>query len=174
MYQRILVPLDGSELAESILPVVQRLAGGVGAETILLRVVEPLSAGEAFAAAGVVLPDTLLERQLEAKTYLEAVRHRLRDTGIVARPDVRTGAPAGEIAAAATAHGADLIAMATHGRGGLGRLLFGSVAEAVLRTAPVPVLMIRSPARAGTPAAAPAASAPSRQTPGQERGDASP
>jgi nucleotide-binding universal stress UspA family protein len=173
MYQRILVPLDGSELAESILPVIERLADGAVAETILLRVVEPPSAGEAFAAAGVLLPDTLLERQLEAKAYLEDVRHRLRDTGIVARADVRTGAAPEEISAAATAHRVDLIAIATHGRGGLGRLLFGSVAEAVLRAAPVPVLMIRSPARVGTAAAAPAESTPRRRIPTRERGHAS-
>ena len=67
---------------------------------------------------------------------------------------IRRGRPADEILAAAQEGGVDLIAMATHGRTGLGRLLFGSVAEAVLRRAPVPVFMIREP---HTVEAAPAA-----------------
>jgi nucleotide-binding universal stress UspA family protein len=147
MYERVLVPLDGSEIAEAILPFAEKLAGPVDAEAMLVRVVEPLSAGEAFAAAGVVAPDTLFLRQLEAKEYLARVERRLASKGIRVRTDLRSGTPAAEIVAAATSWGADLIAMATHGRGGVGRLLFGSVAEAVLRAAPVPVLMIRTTAK---------------------------
>jgi len=152
MYERVLVPLDGSEIAEAILPFAEKLAGPVDAEAMLVRVVEPLSAGEAFAAGGVVAPDTLFLRQLEAKEYLARVERRLANKGIRVKTDLRNGAPAAEIVAAATSWGADLIAMATHGRGGLGRLLFGSVAEAVLRAAPVPVLMIRTTAKVSVPA----------------------
>jgi nucleotide-binding universal stress UspA family protein len=152
MYERVLVPLDGSEIAEAILPFAEKLAGPVDAEAMLVRVVEPLSAGEAFAAAGVVAPDTLFLRQLEAKTYLARVERRLANKGIRVRTDLRSGMAAAEIVAAATSWGADLIAMATHGRGGLGRLLFGSVAEAVLRAAPMPVLMIRTTAKVPAPA----------------------
>jgi nucleotide-binding universal stress UspA family protein len=152
MYERVLVPLDGSEIAEAILPFVEKLAGPVDAEAMVIRVVEPLSAGEAFAAAGVVAPDLLFLRQLEAKEYLSRVERRLANKGIRVRTDLRNGTPAAEIVAAAAAWGADLIAMATHGRGGLGRLLFGSVAEAVLRAAPVPVLMIRTTAKVSAPA----------------------
>jgi nucleotide-binding universal stress UspA family protein len=152
MYERVLVPLDGSEIAEAILPFAEKLAGPVDAEAMLVRVVEPLSAGEAFAAGGVVAPDTLFLRQLEAKEYLARVERRLANKGIRVRTDLRSGTPAAEIVAAATSWGADLIAMATHGRGGLGRLLFGSVAEAVLRAAPVPVLMIRTTAKVSVPA----------------------
>ena len=152
MYERVLVPLDGSEIAEAILPFAEKLAGPVDAEAMLVRVIEPLSAGEAFAAGGVVAPDTLFLRQLEAKEYLARVERRLANKGIRVRTDLRSGTPAAEIVAAATSWGADLIAMATHGRGGLGRLLFGSVAEAVLRAAPVPVLMIRTTAKVSVPA----------------------
>jgi len=152
MYERVLVPLDGSEIAEAILPFAEKLAGPVDAEAMLVRVVEPLSAGEAFAAGGVVAPDTLFLRQLEAKEYLARVERRLANKGIRVKTDLRNGTPAAEIVAAATSWGADLIAMATHGRGGLGRLLFGSVAEAVLRAAPMPVLMIRTTAKVPAPA----------------------
>jgi nucleotide-binding universal stress UspA family protein len=78
-----------------------------------------------------------------AKRYLVGVESRLSKKGLRVRTGTAFGRPAEEILAAAKATGADLIAMATHGRSGLGRILFGSVAEAVLRASPVPVLMIR-------------------------------
>jgi nucleotide-binding universal stress UspA family protein len=151
MYERVLVPLDGSDIAEAILPFVEKLAGPVDAEAMVVRVVEPLSAGEAFAAAGVAAADTLFLRQLEAKEYLARIERRLADKGIRVRTELRSGAPAAEIVAAAAAWNADLIAMATHGRSGLGRLLVGSVAETVLRAAPVPVLMIRTTTKLPAP-----------------------
>jgi nucleotide-binding universal stress UspA family protein len=144
MYERILVTLDGSETAETILPFVEKLAGPVDAEVILVRVVPPLSPGELVATAGVVAPDTLRLRELEAREYLEAVERRLRDKMIRARSELRVGPPAPEIVAAAVAANAEVIAMATRARGTLGRLLFGSVAEAVLRSAPLPVLLVRT------------------------------
>jgi nucleotide-binding universal stress UspA family protein len=144
MYERILATLDGSETAETILPVVERLAGPVDAEVILVRVVPPLSPGELVATAGVVAPDTLRLRELEAREYLDAIEHRLRDKMIRVRSELRVGAPASEIVAAAVAANAEVIAMATRARGALGRLLFGSVAEAVLRSAPLPVLLVRT------------------------------
>jgi nucleotide-binding universal stress UspA family protein len=131
MYTRVLVPLDGSELAEAILPFVEQVAGPLDSEVVLLRVIEPLSPVELVASAGVGAPDTF------------ALRVRTR---------VALGPPAEEILAAAQATGADLIAMATHGRSGLGRVWFGSVAEAVLHAAAVPVLLIRTTAKATTPA----------------------
>jgi nucleotide-binding universal stress UspA family protein len=147
MYQRVLVPLDGSELAESILPFAEKVAGP--AELILLRVVEPLSAGEVMASAGVVTPDALLARELDAKHYLAGVEQRLKSKGLRVQRRLQLGHPAEEILATAKASGADLIAMTTHGRSGLGRLLFGSVAEAVMRASPVPVLMVRMTETAG-------------------------
>lgn len=152
-YERVLVPLDGSELAEAILPFAERVAGPGDAEVLLLRVVEPLSAAEVLAAGGVGGMDALLSREAEARRYLTAVARRLGDKGIRVRTEVRLGAPAAEIASAAAAWGADLVAMTTHGRSGLGRALFGSVAQAVLGAASVPVLMIRMAGR-GAPAAA--------------------
>ena len=84
-------------------------------------------------------------RQYDAAEYLAPLAARLRAQGVDATCQVQRGRPAEQILAAARASHADLIAMATHGRTGLGRLLFGSVAEEVLRHAPVPVFMIRQP-----------------------------
>lgn len=147
MYQRVLVPLDGSQLAESILPFAEKVAGPE-AELVLLRVVEPLSAGEVMASAGVVTPDALLARELDAKHYLAGVELRLKSQGLRVERRLQVGHAAEEILAVARAARVDLIAMTTHGRSGLGRLLFGSVAEAVLRASPVPVLMVRMTAQA--------------------------
>jgi nucleotide-binding universal stress UspA family protein len=147
MYERILVPLDGSELAEAILPFAEQVAGPLDTEVILLRVIEPLSPVELVASAGVVAPDTFTLRDIEAKHYLSEIQRRLSKKGLRVRTRVALGGtPAEEILAAVQATNADLIAMATHGRSGLGRTLFGSVAESVLRASAVPVLLIRTPA----------------------------
>lgn len=147
-YQRVLVPLDGSELAEAVLPFVEKVAGPLDAEIVLLRVVEPLSAGEVRASAGVVAPDAYLAREWDAKEYLADIDRRLAGKGIRVLRRLQVGRAAEEILTAIEGSGADLVAMTTHGRSGVGRLLFGSVAEAVLRGSPVPVLMMRMPAHA--------------------------
>ena len=144
MYERMLVPLDGSEGAEAILPFAEQVAGPLDAEVVLLRVLEPASPIELVASAGVVTPDTFTLRDMDAKRYLSEIERRLSKKGVRVRTRVAFGPPAEEILAAAKATGADLIAMATHGRSGLGRALFGSVAESVLRASPVPVLLIRT------------------------------
>jgi nucleotide-binding universal stress UspA family protein len=150
MYERMLVPLDGSEVAEAILPFAEQVAGPLDAEVVLLRVIEPPSPVELVASAGVVAPDTFTRRDVEAKAYLSEVERRLSKNGLRVRTRVALGGPpAEEILATAQATGADLIAMATHGRSGLGRALFGSVAESVLRASPVPVLVIRDGALVG-------------------------
>jgi nucleotide-binding universal stress UspA family protein len=147
MYERVLVPLDGSEVAEAILPFAEQVAGPLDAEVVLLRVIEPLSPTELVASAGVVAPDTFMLRDMDAKQYLSEVQRRLSKKGLRVRTQVANGPPAKEILVAAQAISADLIAMVTHGRSGLGRVLLGSVAEAVLRASPVPVLLIRNAAK---------------------------
>ena len=139
---RILVPLDGSVLAEEILVPIGRLAEQLGAELLLLRVVEPLPLGVRANAPHSVA--SLLERGLAtARSYLARIVHRTRrvDTTVTARAVI--GHPSSAIADAACAADADLIAMATHGRGGLKRLIMGSVAAATLQRAAVPLLLIR-------------------------------
>src|SRR5262245_8679182 len=143
MYERILVPLDGSNAAEAILPFVEQVAGPLDAEVVLLRVIEPVSPVELVASAGVVVPDTFGLRKREAKQYLSRVDRRLARKALRIRTGVAHGSPAKEILAAVQATGADLVAMATRARSPLGQVMFGSVAESVLRASPVPVLLIR-------------------------------
>jgi nucleotide-binding universal stress UspA family protein len=154
MYERVLIPLDGSELAEAILPFAEHVAGPLDAEVVLLQVVEPPSAISALGTGGIIGPDTLFLRQVEAKRYLDTVAGRLQAKGLRVRTVLGLGAPASEIAATARAEQADLIAMTTHGRSGFKRAIFGSVAEEVLRSSDVPVLAIRKPAPITAPAEA--------------------
>lgn len=128
MYKRVVVPLDGSALAESILPFILQIAGPLDFEVTLVRVVPAAE----WDAAGV-----------EAAPYLERVAGELAGKGVRVRTEVRRGDPAAEIVTAAREIGADLVAMTTRGRGGLGRVLLGSVAEAVLRAADMPLFLFR-------------------------------
>jgi nucleotide-binding universal stress UspA family protein len=155
VYERVLLPLDGSDGAEAILPFVEKIAGPSGAEVVLLQVVEPITAAAALAAADPLGSDLLPRRQVAAGRYLATVADRLRGQGLRVRTLISLGDPAAEIVLAAREQKADLVAMATHARGAVGRAIFGSVAEDVLRVAPVPVLVIRMaaarPAAAGGP-----------------------
>jgi nucleotide-binding universal stress UspA family protein len=142
MYKRVLVPLDGSPLAEAIIPFIVQIAGPLDLEIVLVRVLQPIPPEVVEGARHVVLED-VPARFEEARTYLATVADRLAVNGIRVRTDVRRGEPVSEIVGGARDAGADLIAMTTHGRSGLGRLLFGSVAEAVLRHAEIPVFLMR-------------------------------
>jgi nucleotide-binding universal stress UspA family protein len=142
MYKRVLVPLDGSPLAEGIIPFIVQIAGPLDLEIVLLRVLQPIPPEVIEGARHVVLED-IPGRFEEARTYLAGVAQRLLLNGIRVGTDVRRGEPVTEIVSGARESGADLIAMTTHGRSGLGRLLFGSVAEAVLRQTEIPVFLMR-------------------------------
>jgi nucleotide-binding universal stress UspA family protein len=152
-HKRVLVALDGSAAGESVLRLLLEIAGPLDMTVILLQVLEPIPPQVLEATPHVVLDDVEARRK-EAEEYLAPIAAALRAQGVDTSWAIRLGRPADEILAGARESGADLIAMATHGRTGLGRLLFGSVAEAVLRHAPVPVFMIREP---HTVEAAPAA-----------------
>lgn len=148
MYRKILVPLDGSELAEKVLPHVETLAQCTGAEILLMRVtVYPYEGGVAAASLTgfmpMVLPEVRQDLAKEATEYLNKVGAELRGRGLKVSTVVEDGIVGEAIAEAARTQGADLIAMCTHGRTGLGRAVFGSVAEAVLREAGKPLLLIR-------------------------------
>ncbi len=144
---KILVPLDGSPVAEAILPFIEQIAGPLDMEIVLLRVV-PLTSLDVDAMAKQVGAGDPILKELDAQGYLEPRVETLKARGIRAGARVRIGDPPTQIVAAAEEIGADLIAMTTHGRSGLGRLLFGSVAEAVLRAASVPVFLMRMTERA--------------------------
>jgi nucleotide-binding universal stress UspA family protein len=142
MYKRALVPLDGSPTAETIIPFLTRIAGPLDMSVTLLSVLEPVPPIISDCGQPVIVDD-LQARARDAEEYLAPIAARLRARGIDASWSVRRGRVDAEILAAAREHGADLIAMSTHGRSGFGRLLFGSVAEQVLRQADVPVFLIR-------------------------------
>ncbi len=175
MFQRALVPLDGTELAEGILPYVTRLARGLQMPVVLLTVIDPdevhisrrypeqsgaSTSIEAAAARGEARPSSspsprvqpALSQVLEsASTHalrrLEQVAQRLAGEGVQARPLVALGHPEEEIVKAAEREGCDLIAMSTHGRNPLARGILGSITDKVVHSAHVPVLTI-TPERA--------------------------
>ena len=146
-FKRALIPLDGSLVAEAILPAFLPLAYPLGMEVALVRVlvptVKPVSVDEVPVESVSAVPS--IERMLEeADAYLRAVAAIPAFAGLKVVTTVRSGEAPHEIIAAAREIGADMIAMTTHGRTGLKRLLFGSVAEAVLRMADIPVFMLRA------------------------------
>jgi nucleotide-binding universal stress UspA family protein len=154
VYKRVLVTLDGSPVGETILPFITQIAGPLDVEVVLLRVVVPVPPQVVEGSRHVVIED-VEGRLAEAREYLAPLAAELAAHGVRSRTEVRRGDPVLEIAATAAEVGADLIAMTTHGRSGLGRALFGSVAEAVLRRVEVPVFLMRftkSQVRASTPA----------------------
>jgi nucleotide-binding universal stress UspA family protein len=154
MYERIVVALDGSARAEQILPHVEALAQRFGSTVVLLRAtapVEPGLVGEAVLISGGALDRAAIADapRREAADYLAGLADRLRQRGLAIGTAQSEGEPAHVIVQHLRREGADLLAMTTHGRGGLGRALFGSVAEAVLREAPCPVLLVRIHPEAG-------------------------
>ncbi|MDO8568787.1 MAG: universal stress protein [Dehalococcoidales bacterium] len=147
MYQKILVPLDGSKLAECVLPHVEVIAKGCGNPTIVyLRVVEPFNFG---AGGGEWVPSSeqlaKFESQSreEAQSYLAQIAGQYR--GLNIKSAVVSGKSADAIAEYAGKNAVDLIVIATHGRSGMSRWVWGSVADRILRSSCVPVLMVRAP-----------------------------
>lgn len=138
MMKTILVPLDGSPLAERALPYATALARAVGGRLILARAAhEAVLAGTDRTGAQVAVIR-------EAEGYLAGVAEGLTSAGLHVDAAVTYGGAVEGILLEADARRPDLIVMATHGRGGLGRWVYGSVAEAVLARAPVPVLLVRA------------------------------
>ncbi len=136
-FEKILVPLDGSECAEIVLPSVERLAKDLKASVSLLRVVI------AHTFPGVDPTDAQVKVVKEAEEYLSKVEDELRRRGLKVDSHVRYGDDAEEILDHAAQEDIDMIAMTTHGRGGVKRFLLGSVAEKVLRHSPKPVFLVR-------------------------------
>ncbi len=149
MYKKVLVPLDGSELAECVLPHVESIAGGCGTEAVtFLRVVEPVVMPSAYFGAdfsGEELTRLNSEHQTAAKKYIDQLMARTKYNGIKVEGKTINGRAAEVIADFAKDNGVDLITIATHGRSGVSRWVWGSVADRVLRSSCVPVLMIRAP-----------------------------
>ena len=145
MFEKIVVPLDGSLLAEKALEPAFTLARVFESEVILLRVAV---AEDVAVAAGMGLAYYDLREMLEkshieaAEAYMQRVEAQWRQPAARVRGVVTLGAPAEMIVEMAKRVEAGLIVMSTHGRSGLSRLIYGSVAEAVLRAGIAPVMLI--------------------------------
>lgn len=145
MFRRVLIPLDGSAAAERVVHQIDVLVPPGLTEILLVHVARQVSPLEG--RTGLLVEEGIRQRMAR---LADPVR-RLGEVGIPARAILRRGEIAEQIIGAALDAGADLIAMATHGRGPIGRLLLGSVADEVVRGSPVPVLLVRSEARALPP-----------------------
>jgi nucleotide-binding universal stress UspA family protein len=148
MYKKILVPLDGSDLAECVLPHVESIVRGRGVEEVVfLRVVEPFQQICDF--EGCVTKETMNnidgDNKASAETYLGQLAKQTKYDGVSVKPEIITGKPAESIADYATKNAMELIIIATHGRSGISRWSWGSVADRVLHSACVPILMVRAP-----------------------------
>ena len=145
MYDTILVPLDGSKRSEIIINHITKLAQNFNSKLILLTAVEPrLFQG----SEDVVVPErslsTTREETKKAETYLANLQKELSQNDIQVGTRVITGSPAAVIKETAEQENADLIAIASHGRGGLARVFYGSVAAAILNQVDRPLLLVRS------------------------------
>jgi nucleotide-binding universal stress UspA family protein len=147
---RICVPLDGSELAEQALPYATELAKQKSAEILLIQAVLPVEELALYLPMGApeFLSDvSTLELKKEAESYLTQVQARLQEQGITAQSMVVEGRPADAILDVVEAENVGLVIMSTHGRSGLGRWVFGSVADKVLHGVIHPLILVRGPAQ---------------------------
>ena len=152
MYERILVPLDGSEVGESALvsieELVSKLAPKVKVEVTVVRVISSLSHYVISGETSAQVPYTKQEmehREKEIEGYLDKISANLRSNGAITKTKVAIGNATEEIIKLAQETKTDLVAMSTHGRSGFSRLAFGSVTDKVLRSINIPVLVIKAP-----------------------------
>jgi nucleotide-binding universal stress UspA family protein len=156
-FRTILVPLDGTPSAERVLPYAELLVRETGGELVLLRVA-PTST-PSVAAIGLPVPDGIDlgvatdDARREAASYLNLIKRTLAGRGVRVTTFAIAGVPDEEIIRRAQASRTDLIAMTTNARGGLRRVIYGSVADSVVQHAPCPVFLVpvpRDERRAGT------------------------
>ena len=140
MFERVLVPLDGSSLAERALPHAAVVAGALEAEVVLLRVMEGVSGAPLRPAD----PLTWQMRKMEGAAYLDKVRSRMVASGLQVRTEILEGNAATRIVEYAQAIDCDLLVMSTHGRGGLAPWSAGSVTQKVLERVKTSVLLVRA------------------------------
>jgi nucleotide-binding universal stress UspA family protein len=152
MYNKIMVPLDGSDLAECVMPHVEAITTGCKiTDVVFVRVVNPVHLPASVPARGEFGFSENERRELEeqhkqtADTYLKRIVENTRLEGAVLGYEVLVGKVADTLAQWAEKNRVDLIVIASHGRSGVSRWVMGSVADRVLRSACVPVLMIRAP-----------------------------
>lgn len=144
MYTRILVPLDGSKLAEQVLPYVRLLAPALQSQVHLVRVVEEPINEVAFATRPQYYEGVMEAETHKAVAYLAEIAASLREDGLTLSCAVVEGRPAACIAAEAEQEPGTIIAMSSHGRSGFTRWLLGSVANQVLQVSPNPLLIVKT------------------------------
>ncbi len=142
MYQRVLLPLDGSEMAQQALPHAVALAACCGAELFLLRVLEPFPHFRGMSAAELAA----IQQQTDewAQEYFDRLVKDLQGRGIVVKTAIVEGPPSVVITQYAEENEVDLIVVCSRGRSGLSRWLMGSVADRVMRGATAPVLLVKA------------------------------
>jgi len=151
IFKKILVPLDGSKLAECVLPYVEELANNCAAEEVVLAsVTERIQGYRAIEDYSQPLEESLVpeavgKKERQAQRYLDRLAKNFKDKGINVQTVVLLGHPAEEIAIYANNKGCDLIVIASHGRSGPSRWAHGSVTDKVFRASCVPILMVRAP-----------------------------
>jgi nucleotide-binding universal stress UspA family protein len=162
MYKKILVPLDGSKLAECALPHVEELAKGCDTEEVILvsvtervqdygvleRSVQAMPSGWLLPGQPLskrLVPEAFGKKERQAQRYLGRIAKKMEAKGLNVSTEVLLWKPAEAIVGYAKQSGCDLIVMASHGRSGPSRWAHGSVADKVLRSSCIPVLMIRAP-----------------------------
>ena len=146
MYKTILVPLDGSKRAEAILSHVEEMANKLGARIILLTCIEQKLVNHGAMATSVIghKEDDMVQQTETAKSYLQEVQIKLEQQGLKVSTTIIQGPPVEAILTVAAQENADLIAVASHGRSGLGRVFYGSVAAGIMQRVDRPLLLIRA------------------------------
>ncbi len=145
MYEKILVPLDGSSRAEAILPHVEALAHCHHSQVIFLSVIDPAASLTGLEGLDMDVNRQLIQEQVdEAETYLAGKEGEFREKNIESRSIVRYGAVVNTIISTAEDEKVGLIAIASHGRTGLARFVYGSVAAGILQQVDSPLLLIRA------------------------------
>ena len=144
MYNTVLVPLDGSKRAETILPHIEDIALRYKAKVIFLSVIE--QPHTIVAPDGIYIPhqDVLNKQQEETEEYLHQRQQEFVADGLEAKIRITVGRVVDEVIRIAEEENADLIAMASHGRSGLARVFYGSVAAGVLHRVDRPLLLVRA------------------------------
>ena len=145
MYKKILVPLDGSTRAEAIMTHVEELASCYGATVVLLQIVEPVIAYTSpYDAYPELNMDQVQQRTEDVEGYLAGWEEKLGELNIESVTRTEHGPVVLTILNVASEEEVDLIAMASHGRTGLSRVFYGSVAAGVLHRVDRPLLLVRS------------------------------
>ncbi len=148
LIHKVLVPLDGSAIAEQALPHAEAVARTLGSKILLFHVFEPMrkyAGGVTYRA----MPDEVVNEENERRkqsglSYLNDISKKFEASGLSLSMEVTRGSPPDQILDYAETHGIDLIAMSTHGRSGIGRWVFGSVTDKVLHSGDTAVLVVRA------------------------------